>query len=228
MTSIKFEAGDEIIMYGVTVGAATQTILPGQLLTTENVAHKSSTYTGKNLEFTWEEPDLGDLKNKTFDGYHRSNGKVGTANHWVFIPLVFCESRNLEMLKSALRKTLGYSFDDPYTTFAQELRSSFENGADKEKLNKISSGSDKLSQKPLFANVDGLKFLDHGLGCGGTRDDAKTLCGLIAGYITHPNVAGATILSLGCQNAQVSILEEEIENRDPNFKKPRFFLNTIG
>ena len=106
LTSINFEAGDEIIMYGVTVGAATQKILPGQLLTTENVAHKSSTYTGKNLEFTWKEPDLGDLKNKTFDGYHRSNGKVGTANHWVFIPLVFCESRNLEMLKSALRKTI--------------------------------------------------------------------------------------------------------------------------
>jgi altronate hydrolase len=220
LASIKFEAGHEIMMYGVTVGAATQTILPGQLLSTENVAHKASNYTGKNSEFTWQSPELGDLGNKTFDGYYRSNGKIGTANHWAFIPLVFCESRNLEMLKGALRKTLGYSFDDPYTAFAQDLRSSFESGADNEKLKTLSARSNKVSQKPLFANVDGLKFLDHGLGCGGTRDDARTLCGLIAGYINHPNVAGATILSLGCQNAQVSILEEEIRKRDSNFNKP--------
>jgi len=50
------------------------------------------------------------------------------------------------------------------------------------------------------------------------------LCGLLAGYITHPNVAGATVLSLGCQNAQVSILEEEIRKRSPEFSKPLYML----
>ncbi|MED5471573.1 MAG: UxaA family hydrolase, partial [Verrucomicrobiota bacterium] len=72
----------------------------------------------------------------------------------------------------------------------------------------------------VFKNIDGFKFLDHVLGCGGTREDAQTLCGLIAGYINHPNVAGATVLSLGCQNAQVSLLEEEIYSRAPQFDKP--------
>ncbi len=43
----------------------------------------------------------------------------------------------------------------------------------------------------------------HEQGCGGTREDARNLCGLIAGYIHHPNVAGATVLSLGCQHSQV-------------------------
>jgi altronate hydrolase len=47
---------------------------------------------------------------------------------------------------------------------------------------------------------------------------------LLAGYITHPNVAGATVLSLGCQNAQVSMLEEEIHKRDKGFSKPLFIL----
>ena len=42
----------------------------------------------------------------------------------------------------------------------------------------------------------------------------------MAGYIHHPNVAGATILSLGCQHAQISILREELRKRDPNFSKP--------
>jgi len=43
----------------------------------------------------------------------------------------------------------------------------------------------------VFRNVDGIKFLVHEGGCGGTREDAANLCGLLAGYIHHPNVAGA-------------------------------------
>ena len=76
----------------------------------------------------------------------------------------------------------------------------------------------------LFENVDGIKFLSHQGGCGGTREDAGTLCGLIAGYIHHPNVAGATILSLGCQNAQVPLLRNQIQLRDPHFAKPLFIF----
>jgi altronate hydrolase len=37
-------------------------------------------------------------------------------------------------------------------------------------------------------------------------------------------VAGATILSLGCQNAEVKILEAAIAKRDPNFSKPLHIL----
>jgi len=72
----------------------------------------------------------------------------------------------------------------------------------------------------VFRNVDGIKFLMHEGGCGGTREDSANLCALLAGYIHHPNVAGATVLSLGCQHAQVAILQEEIKRRDPNFRKP--------
>jgi altronate hydrolase len=72
----------------------------------------------------------------------------------------------------------------------------------------------------VFRNVDGIKFLMHEGGCGGTREDSANLCALLAGYIHHPNVAGATVLSLGCQHAQVAILQEEIKRRDPDFAKP--------
>jgi len=65
----------------------------------------------------------------------------------------------------------------------------------------------------------------HEGGCGGTREDANNLCGLLAGYIHHPNVAGATVLSLGCQNSQVAILREQIARRDPHFSKPLFVLD---
>ncbi len=59
---------------------------------------------------------------------------------------------------------------------------------------------------------------------GSPRTDAATLCGLIAGYITHPNVAGATVLSLGCQNAQVELLRAEIARRTDNLQKPLVIL----
>lgn len=215
-----FNDGDDITMYGVVVGSTKKLIRSGELISTENVTHKSSPYEGKDIETSWDLPDISKYSDKTFNGYHRSDGKIGTANHWIFVPLVFCESRNLEMLKSALKKTLGYSFDDPYTSFAQELKKSYEGGATEENLRNFKSNKFTKQKKNLFENIDGLKFLDHGLGCGGTREDAKTLCGLIAGYINHPNVAGATVLSLGCQNAQVSILQEEISSRSPQFDKP--------
>ena len=55
-------------------------------------------------------------------------------------------------------------------------------------------------------------------------EDAQTLCGLIAGYINHPNVAGATVMSLGCQKSQIATLESELHKRNPDFKKPLFIL----
>ena len=72
----------------------------------------------------------------------------------------------------------------------------------------------------VFPNIDGIRFLTHEGGCGGTRQDAQALCGLLAGYIHHPNVAGATVLSLGCQNAQSTMLLDELRARDPEMRKP--------
>ena len=57
-------------------------------------------------------------------------------------------------------------------------------------------------------------------GCGGTRQDAETLCRLFAGYINNPNVAGATVLSLGCQNAQTDMLHEALQRVNPSLDKP--------
>src|SRR5215472_18243704 len=90
------------------------------------------------------------------------------------------------------------------------------------------AGSEKArgvqERRTVFQNLDGIKFLTHEGGCGGTRQDAGGLAGLLAGYIHHPNVAGATVLSLGCQNAQIASLREEIQKRDPAFNKPLIVL----
>ncbi|GAL79516.1 altronate dehydratase [Algibacter lectus] len=80
------------------------------------------------------------------------------------------------------------------------------------------------SKNLLFPNVDGVKFLTHDGGCGGATSDAITLCNLLAGYINNPNVAGATVLSLGCQHAQASILQDALGKMADANNKPVYIL----
>jgi altronate hydrolase len=159
-------------------------------------------------------------------GYHRSNGSVGTGNYWVVIPMVFCENRNIEVMREALVDELGYGRVKKYQGLTRELIKGYKDGQSLDSLLAADSiiADTSLGKDQLFPNIDGVRFLLHDGGCGGTRQDSRALCGMLAGYITNSNVAGATILSLGCQNAQVIDLQEEIFNRDPNFDKPLVIL----
>jgi len=220
------QPGDELYMYGVLVGKA-QTFIPkGAAITTSNVKHAAHGFEVGERKLDWPKPDVTKYKDKTFLGYHRPDGKVGTANYWLVIPMVFCENRNLEVLREALVNELGYGRNQNKKVEVSKLIEFYKNGKDADEILNadISVESDEVKKQRLFPNIDGIKFLTHEGGCGGTRQDAQALCGLLAGYITNSNVAGATVLSLGCQNAQVGILLEEIKKRDSNFSKPLYVL----
>lgn len=221
-----FEEGDEIIMYGTLIGRATKPITKGESITIENVVHATSEYSVGNSKLTWQAPDVSKWKNRTFDGYHRADGSVGTANHWLVIPLVFCENRNIEVMKSALMKALGYQTTTDFIVDTESLIEQYKKGASADELlnSHIIRTSEEIKQNRTFKNVDGIKFLSHQGGCGGDRNDSETLCNLLAGYVTNSNVAGATILSLGCQNAQFKLLDAAIKKRSPNFSKPLYIL----
>ena len=160
-------------------------------------------------------PDVSRWIGRTFDGFHRKDGQVGTRNYWLVIPLVFCENRNVEALREAFEEELGYGRPKQYREQVRDLLRSYTRGSEA-----AVAIEEKQGPNRAFPNVDGIKFLLHQGGCGGTREDSRTLCGLLAGYIHHPNVAGATVLSLGCQNAQSSLLLEELHRRDPEGHKP--------
>lgn len=219
-----FSANEEIYMYGVKVGRARKPIDAGERIHVDNVIHAASEASLSNQNYSWTSPAVGKWENATFQGYHRSNGTVGTANHWLVIPLVFCENRNIGLIKDAMLGPLGYSHGSPYSAFMNELLAAYHNGSDLEGVSGIDEAEDVSTRQRLLPNVDGIKFLSHTLGCGGTGDDAQTLSGLLAGYVTHPNVAGATVLSLGCQKTQIDHLKAEIQRRDPSFSKPVYYF----
>lgn len=216
---------DEIIMYGILVGKAIQPIPAGAAIGTHNVKHKASSYSDKTKTYKWTPPDVSKYEHKTFMGYHRADGQVGTANYWLVIPLVFCENRNVNVIRQAFEEGLGFSKPDPYKNYVNELVRLYKEG----KTDSIKSASLQTAQSNgsprLLKNIDGVKMLLHEGGCGGTRQDANTLCALLAGYIHNPNVAGATILSLGCQNAEVKTLQEKLKAVDPEGKKPVIILD---
>jgi altronate hydrolase len=211
MTLQDLAPGDVIRMYGMTVGEVTQAIPRGGLISTRNVRHRADAYTAARHPAHFALPDAGAWTGRTFKGYRRANGQVGTRNYWLVLPLVFCENRNVERMREALEEELGYgSRRNAYRQYVRGLvKGRAEEGQDAQ------SGTQRV-----FANVDGIRFLTHQLGCGGTRQDAQSLCGLLAGYIHHPNVAGATVLSLGCQNAEARMLMDELRARDPEMTKP--------
>src|SRR5277367_2234688 len=215
------DPGDSVVMYGVLVGKAAVPIARGEAITTRNLRHDAASFHEKDASYRWTPPDVSKWAKKIFQGYVRADGRVGTRNHWIVLPLVFCENRNLSVLKQAFEEELGFVAPQVHRQQVAELVRLYRQGKTEELRNHdFSAMPSKAILQKVFPNVDGIKFLLHEAGCGGTREDARNLCGLLAGYIHHPNVAGATVLSLGCQHAQVSILREEIAKRNPKLAKP--------
>ncbi|GAL61272.1 UxaA family hydrolase [Algibacter lectus] len=220
--------GDPVYMYGVLVGKAKKEILKGDIISTTNLIHDTEKYGVNSSEEkeVWQAPDVSKFVNKTFNGYHRADGKVGTENNWLIIPLVFCQNRNVEVLKQALVEKLGYGKKQHLGLDVDALINDYKSGVSAEAIlekNILKDGED-TSKNLLFPNVDGVKFLTHDGGCGGATSDAITLCNLLAGYINNPNVAGATVLSLGCQHAQASILQDALGKMADANNKPVYIL----
>ena len=215
--------GDEVMMYGVLVGRAQGFIAEGGLMSTANVKHAAQPYEYRGSNYKWSAPDVSKFKNRTFNGYHRADGRVGTANYWLFIPTVFCENRNLDVIREALHNELGYAVTDKYKQFTHHLIEAYKQGENVQHFDIRLHSSDSNGSRP-FKNVDGIKFLNHEGGCGGIRQDAAILGKLLAAYADHPNVGGVTVLSLGCQNLQVQDLVTDLKQRNPNFDKPLYIF----
>lgn len=210
--------------YGVPVGRALIDIKTGQAITVENTEHSSDDMCNWMPGYQAPPTDASHFEGQTFKGYHRKDGQVGTRNNWLVIPLVFCENNNLMTLREVFNRELGFTDHSSYQTELRQLTELYKNGASVDDIlnSAETSTSTAKSSNNLFPNVDGLKFLFHNMGCGGTNEDSQVLAKLLAGYIKHPNTAGVTVLSLGCQKTQMGLLEAYMEQLDVT-DKPIYF-----
>ncbi|MFP5040185.1 UxaA family hydrolase [Parasediminibacterium sp. JCM 36343] len=214
--------GEEVIMYGVLVGKAQMDLPKGSWMNTENLKHAAEPYYFRTSNYEWHAPDVSKFAGRTFNGYLRSDGRVGTANYWLFIPTVFCENRNLDVIREALHNELGYAVTEKYKSFAHHLLEAYNKGESLDSINLAAPAA--ITKERPFKNVDGIKFLNHQGGCGGIRQDAAVLSKLLAAYADHPNVAGVTVLSLGCQNLQVQDFMTDLKKHNPHFDKQLYIF----
>lgn len=65
----------------------------------------------------------------------------------------------------------------------------------------------------IASQVDGAVTFNNQLGCSQVGDDHMYTMDTMAGFAANPNVYGVVIVSLGCENAQLHLVREEIEKR---------------
>ncbi|MCK5775470.1 MAG: altronate dehydratase [Bacteroidales bacterium] len=220
------DRGEKIIMYGIVVGEAIIDIKKGSVISTKNIVNATANYQsskGGEGVFLWTPVNVEKFKNLKFNGYHRDDGQIGTENNWIVFSMVFCENRNVLTLKNAFERALGYE-QNIYEDLVKKLIRQYQNNEKTDHINLIEKETSEQRRNDIFKNVQ-VKFITHHAGCGGTRQDSDTLCRLLAGYLKNPNVAGATILSLGCQNAEVECLKNAIADIGGIGNKPLLFLD---
>ena len=119
MALAAFNPGDLIVMYGMVVGEVVSPFPSGGLITTRNIRHRTGDYSTARQPCTCRARCIR-LEARTFMGYHRADGQVGTRNYWIVVPLVFCENRNVEQMREALEEELGYGRAN--TAYRQRVR----------------------------------------------------------------------------------------------------------
>lgn len=217
--------GGDVKMYGIIIGMAIESLAKGTLIHTKNVKHATEAEQRVDIAPKWKVPNISAFEEKYFQGYHRKDGLVGTQNIWLVIPLVFCENRNIKIMEEAFLEELGFTKPNTYKFLVRRLKTNQISAEIKDDSSPWEAKNNYHKEDHrFFKNIDGLKFLTHQGGCGGTREDSLSLCRLIAGYIRNPNTAGATILSLGCQNAQMSILKDALNSEDNQCNKPVLYF----
>lgn len=104
------KAGEEVIKYGFRIGYAKEDIQTGQWIHVHNV----KTALGDLLSYEYEPTgsDLTESEHATFDGFRRTNGKVGVRNEIWIIPTVGCVNSIAQALEKAAKKFVGGTVED--------------------------------------------------------------------------------------------------------------------
>lgn len=181
-------AGDAVVKFGQVIGYATRDIVPGEAVHTHNCAfgeHDQDYRFGADLEAA--RAAVPDLPPRSFRGYMRDDGRVGTRNYIALCATVNCSA-------TVIRRA------------AEEINRS--------------------GLLDAWPEIDGVVAFAHGTGCGMDSQGAGALMleRVLWGHATHPNVAAALFVGLGCEVMQVARMQSRQGGGDT---PPRFHGLTI-
>ena len=146
--------GENVIKYGFPIGHATKPIPRGSHVHIQNL----KTNLSETLSYTWNpapEAKLPSVRERTFMGYPRKNGRVGIRNELWILPTVGCVNDIAREMEREAQSLLGpgidhvYAFPHPYGCSQM--------GDDQENTRQI------LADLANHPNVGGVLML--GLGC---------------------------------------------------------------
>lgn len=112
------KSGDAIIKYGNQIGIAKEDIQKGSWVHTHNI----KTALGDLLEYSYDpvNPTVKETEERFFDGYKRSDGKVGVRNEIWIIPTVGCMNSVAKAIEQQAQSLVGgslesiFAFNHPY------------------------------------------------------------------------------------------------------------------
>ena len=83
-------------------------------------------------------------------------------------------------------------------------------------VNNIARAIETASQSYKTENIDGIYAYSHPHGCSQLGDDQVHTQKILSGLIHNPNAGAVLVLSLGCENNQVSLMKDVIGDYDPD------------
>ena len=159
--------GEVVVKYGQPIGLATAEIKAGQHVHLHNLADHHVVSDDLNVI---DPPPAPPQLSRSFDGFHRPDGRVGTRNYVALVATVNCSA------------TVCHKVIERFT-------------------------DDRMKRWP---NVDGVFAATHTTGCALEYNGLKhkMLGRVLAGYTKHPNVGGALVIGLGCEQTTAGYLAE--------------------
>ena len=102
--------GGNVIKYGFRIGIAKEDIKVGQWVHVHNI----KTALGDLLTYEYEptNPSVTETEHAYFDGFRRTDGKVGVRNEIWIVPTVGCVNSIAQALEKASKKFIGGSLED--------------------------------------------------------------------------------------------------------------------
>ncbi len=158
--------GAAVSKYHTTIGYASRDVLPGTHMHLDTIDFAPSKGVPAFCTQYQKTPVLPVEQQRTFQGFARETGLVGTRN-FIVIPVV----------------------SNCAATVARKIAQHFT--------------PERLADYP---NVDGVVPLITTLGCGMEKVGTQAmdyLRRILSGHITNPNVAGALVCALGCENNNI-------------------------